>query len=283
MKASNVPRLILYSILLVLCMLIFVKNIVSEELQRTDVRNAIHFTSTEPLSGITVAVSSHQVLLQQKSAGEDAITVELRGSWSHSQKEAIHCAVQNGELTVSATKHAPVHVIGIGLSKKAIVISVPPALLVPSASLDVHLSSGDFEAQNIQAHAIQLSLKSGSARLTHCTSDTVLATLSSGSLSLSGAFGSIDAQESSGSMHIINERAFEKDSSFRTASGSITLCLAQESAFCLRYQVASGSVKNAFTGSTFYKGSGEETVGTGGPVLAIAVSSGSAVVKKCAQ
>ena len=110
------------------------------------------------------------------------------------------------------------------------------------SKLNISNVSGSIKLSNIVCKSSNLECVSGSVKVENCSIDSVEIATVSGSIKAEGYFDELDADAVSGSIKVLNQKDFTKDSSFSTISGAITIDLPSDTNAKIDCSSTSGSV-----------------------------------------
>ena len=194
----------------------------------------------------------------------DGDSIEFFEDYQGDEKYRLRYSVENGTLHIQVCQSGTV----LNIPKKALTLSLPDELYqelklsVGSAKLtisdvradDLELDSisGDIELARVEASELKIDTTSGSVCGQSLTASELELDSVSGDAELEGAFDSVDANTTSGSVTLTSSslpRKIDAD----TVTGDVTLTLPKDSAFRYEFDTISGKLKSslpdAVTGS----------------------------------
>ncbi len=182
------------------------------------------------------------------------ITVELYGTWSKKLEPEV--SYTNNTLTIKQKQKN-----GVNLHKRSVVVKLPSEKVTQNtitkienvsgsvqlfdfemSKLNISNVSGSIKLSNIVCKSSNLECVSGSVKVENCSIDSVEIATVSGSIKAEGYFDELDADAVSGSIKVLNQKDFTKDSSFSTISGAITIDLPSDANAIIDCSSTSGSV-----------------------------------------
>ena len=204
------------------------------------------------IEDIQISLVAEKLTVQPVNTNE--ITVELYGTWSKKLKPEV--SYTNNTLTIKQKQKN-----GVNLHKRSVVVKLPSEKVtqntitkIENVSGSVQLSdfemsklnisnvSGSIILSNIVCKSSNLECVSGSVKVENCSIDSVEIATISGSIKAEGYFDELDADAVSGSIKVLNQKDFTKDSSFSTISGAITIDLPSDANAIIDCSSTSGSV-----------------------------------------
>ena len=204
------------------------------------------------IEDIQISLVAEKLTVQPVNTNE--ITVELYGTWSKKLEPEV--SYTNNTLTIKQKQKN-----GVNLHKRSVVVKLPSEKVtqntitkIENVSGSVQLSdfemsklnisnvSGSIKLSNIVCKSSNLECVSGSVKVENCSIDSVEIATVSGSIKAEGYFDELDADAVSGSIKVLNQKDFTKDSSFSTISGAITIDLPSDANAIIDCSSTSGSV-----------------------------------------
>lgn len=204
------------------------------------------------IDDIQISLVAEKLTVQPVNTNE--ITVELYGTWSKKLEPEV--SYTNNTLTIKQKQKN-----GVNLHKRSVVVKLPSEKItqntitkIENVSGSVQLSdfemsklnisnvSGSIKLSNIVCKSSNLECVSGSVKVENCSIDSVEIATVSGSIKAEGYFDELDADAVSGSIKVLNQKDFTKDSSFSTISGAITIDLPSDTNAKIDCSSTSGSV-----------------------------------------
>lgn len=204
------------------------------------------------IDDIQISLVAEKLSIQPVNSNE--ITVELYGTWSKKLEPEV--LYTNNTLTIKQKQKN-----GVNLHKRSVVVKLPSEKItqntitkIENVSGSVQLSdfemsklnisnvSGSIKLNNIVCKSSNLECVSGSVKVENCSIDSVEIATVSGSIKAEGYFDELDADAVSGSIKVLNQKDFTKDSSFSTISGAITIDLPSDTNAIIDCSSTSGSV-----------------------------------------
>lgn len=146
-------------------------------------------------------------------------------------------------------------------------------------SLHAKNISGSIKVYESNVENFNAKNTSGSIKVYDSTIDTASADSVSGSVSLDGSFGDFSVENVSGSITVNSKSMFQKDSSAKSVSGSVSITIPENDGFGFEYKTASGNIKSSFSEEKLSK-SGLSVYKDGGNTLNVKTTSGSIDIKK---
>lgn len=204
------------------------------------------------IEDIQISLVAEKLTVQPVNTNE--ITVELYGTWSKKLEPEV--SYTNNTLIIKQKQKN-----GINLHKRSVVVKLPSEKVtqntiakIENVSSSIQLSdfemsklnisnvSGSIKLSNIVCKSSNLECVSGSVKVENCSIDSVEIATVSGSIKAEGYFDELDADAVSGSIKVLNQKDFTKDSSFSTISGAITIDLPSDTNAIIDCSSTSGSV-----------------------------------------
>lgn len=204
------------------------------------------------IEDIQISLVAEKLTVQPVNTNE--ITVELYGTWSKKLEPEV--SYTNNTLTIKQKQKN-----GVNLHKRSVVVKLPSEKItqntitkIENVSGSIQLSdfemsklnisnvSGSIKLSNIVCKSSNLECVSGSVKVENCSIDSVEIATVSGSIKAEGYFDELDADAVSGSIKVLNQKDFTKDSSFSTISGGITIDLPSDTNAKIDCSSTSGSV-----------------------------------------
>lgn len=183
-------------------------------------------------------------------------SIEFSEDYQGEEKYRLRYSVENGTLYIQVCQSGTV----LNIPKKALTLSLPDALYqelklsVGSAKLtlsdvradDLELDSisGDIELARVEASELKIDTTSGSIRGQSLTVSELELDSVSGNAELEGAFDSVDANTTSGSVTLTSS-SLPREIDADTVSGDVTLTLPKDSAFRYEFDTISGRLKSS--------------------------------------
>ena len=204
------------------------------------------------IEDIQISLVAEKLTVQPVNTNE--ITVELYGTWSKKLEPEV--SYTNNTLIIKQKQKN-----GVNLHKRSVVVKLPSEKVtqntiakIENVSGSIQLSdfemsklnisnvSGSIKLSNIVCKSSNLECVSGSVKVENCSIDSVEIATVSGSIKAEGYFDELDADAVSGSIKVLNQKDFTKDSSFSTISGAITIDLPSDANAIIDCSSTSGSV-----------------------------------------
>lgn len=165
-----------------------------------------------------------------------------------------------------------IHTKGNTGSRK-VVVKVPDSIASRSFDADINTVSGSIHTTDIAFGTFDADTTSGSIHVDG-TIDTLKANTVSGSIHVNGICENLSCDSVSGNIHITSDKPLTGKNHADTVSGSIHITIPEESGFEFEWNTLSGSVNN-----DFYRGkcgkSGSQIVGDGNTKIKTESVSGS--------
>ena len=222
-----------------------------QSLEEDDIYNTYSFNANK-IEDIQIALVAEKLSIQPVNSNE--ITVELYGTWS--KKFEPEVSYTNNTLIIKQKQKN-----GVNLHKRSVVVKLPAEKItqntitkIENVSGSVQLSdfemsklnisnvSGSIKLSNIVCKSSKLECVSGSVKIENCSIEDLEIATVSGSIKSEGYFDELDADAVSGSIKVLNQKDFTKDSSFSTISGAITIDLPSDTNAKIDCSSTSGSV-----------------------------------------
>ena len=222
-----------------------------QSLEEDGIYNTYSFNANK-IDDIQISLVAEKLTVQPVNTNE--ITVELYGTWSKKLEPEV--SYTNNTLTIKQKQKN-----GINLHKRSVVVKLPSEKVtqntiakIENVSSSIQLSdfemsklnisnvSGSIKLSNIVCKSSNLECVSGSVKVENCSIDSVEIATVSGSIKAEGYFDELDADAVSGSIKVLNQKDFTKDSSFSTISGAITIDLPSDTNAIIDCSSTSGSV-----------------------------------------
>lgn len=204
------------------------------------------------IEDIQISLVAEKLTVQPVNTNE--ITVELYGTWSKKLEPEV--SYTNNTLTIKQKQKN-----GVNLHKRSVVVKLPSEKVTQNtiakienvsgsvqlldfemSKLNISNVSGSIKLNNIVCKSSNLECVSGSVKVENCSIDSVEIATVSGSIKAEGYFDELDADAVSGSIKVLNQKDFTKDSSFSTISGAITIDLPSDTNAKIDCSSTSGSV-----------------------------------------
>lgn len=222
-----------------------------QSLEEDGIYNTYSFNANK-IEDIQISLVAEKLTVQPVNTNE--ITVELYGTWSKKLEPEV--SYTNNTLTIKQKQKN-----GVNLHKRSVVVKLPSEKItqntitkIENVSGSIQLSdfemsklnisnvSGSIKLSNIVCKSSNLECVSGSVKVENCSIDSVEIATVSGSIKAEGYFDELDADAVSGSIKVLNQKDFTKDSSFSTISGAITIDLPSDTNAIIDCSSTSGSV-----------------------------------------
>ena len=222
-----------------------------KSLEEDEIYNTYSFNANK-IEDIQIALVAEKLSIQPVNSNE--ITVELYGTWS--KKFEPEVSYTNNTLIIKQKQKN-----GVNLHKRSVVVKLPAEKItqntitkIENVSGSVQLSdfemsklnisnvSGSIKLNNIVCRSSNLECVSGSVKIENCSIEDLEIATVSGSIKSEGYFDELDADAVSGSIKVLNQKDFTKDSSFSTISGAITIDLPSDTNAKIDCSSTSGSV-----------------------------------------
>lgn len=230
-----------------------------ENMQLPDSSEPVRISVSE-ISRIEVDWLSGSVTVQRA----DGDSIEFSEDYQGEEKYRLRYSVENGVLHIQVCQSGTI----LNIPEKALTLSLPNELYqelklsvgsakltlsdVRANELELDSISGGMELDRIEASELQIDTTSGSVRARSLTVSELEVSSISGDAELEGAFDSVDAEMTSGSVSL-TAAALPHEIDVSTISGNITLTLPRDSAFLYEFDTLSGrltnSLPNAASGS----------------------------------
>lgn len=229
----------------------FEDNSVSELLDEDEIYNVYSFNANK-IDDVEISLVAEKLIIQPANSNE--ITVELYGTWN--KKNEPEVSYTNNTLIIKQKQKN-----GVNLHKRSVVVKLPAEKItqntitkIENVSGSVQLSdfemsklnisnvSGSIKLSNIVCKSSNLECVSGSVKIENCSIEDLEIATVSGSIKSEGYFDELDADSVSGSIKVLNQKDFTKDSSFSTISGAITIDLPSDTNAKIDCSSTSGSV-----------------------------------------
>lgn len=222
-----------------------------QSLEEDEIYNTYSFNANK-IEDIQIALVAEKLSIQPVNSNE--ITVELYGTWS--KKFEPEVLYTNNTLIIKQKQKN-----GVNWHKRSVVVKLPAEKItqntitkIENVSGSVQLSdfemsklnisnvSGSIKLNNIVCKSSNLECVSGSVKIENCSIEDLEIATVSGSIKSEGYFDELDADAVSGSIKVLNQKDFTKDSSFSTISGAITIDLPSDTNAKIDCSSTSGSV-----------------------------------------
>ena len=222
-----------------------------QSLEEDEIYNTYSFNANK-IEDIQIALVAEKLSIQPVNSNE--ITVELYGTWSKKLEPEV--SYTNNTLIIKQKQKN-----GVNLHKRSVVVKLPAEKItqntitkIENVSGSVQLSdfemsklnisnvSGSIKLSNIVCKSSNLECVSGSVKIENCSIEDLEIATVSGSIKSEGYFDELDADAVSGSIKVLNQKDFTKDSSFSTISGAITIDLPSDTNAKIDCSSTSGSV-----------------------------------------
>lgn len=222
-----------------------------KSLEEDEIYNTYSFNANK-IEDIQIALVAEKLSIQPVNSNE--ITVELYGTWS--KKFEPEVSYTNNTLIIKQKQKN-----GVNLHKRSVVVKLPAEKItlntitkIENVSGSVQLSdfemsklnisnvSGSIKLSNIVCKSSNLECVSGSVKIENCSIEDLEIATVSGSIKSEGYFDELNADAVSGSIKVLNQKDFTKDSSFSTISGAITIDLPSDTNAKIDCSSTSGSV-----------------------------------------
>ena len=222
-----------------------------QSLEEDEIYNTYSFYANK-IEDIQIALVAEKLSIQPVNSNE--ITVELYGTWS--KKFEPEVSYTNNTLIIKQKQKN-----GVNLHKRSVVVKLPAEKItqntitkIENVSGSVQLSdfemsklnisnvSGSIKLSNIVCKSSNLECVSGSVKIENCSIEDLEIATVSGSIKSEGYFDELNADAVSGSIKVLNQKDFTKDSSFSTISGAITIDLPSDANAIIDCSSTSGSV-----------------------------------------
>lgn len=222
-----------------------------QSLEEDEIYNTYSFNANK-IEDIQIALVAEKLSIQPVNSNE--ITVELCGTWS--KKFEPEVSYTNNTLIIKQKQKN-----GVNLHKRSVVVKLPAEKItqntitkIENVSGSVQLSdfemskinisnvSGSIKLNNIVCRSSNLECVSGSVKIENCSIEDLEIATVSGSIKSEGYFDELNADAVSGSIKVLNQKDFTKDSSFSTISGAITIDLPSDTNAKIDCSSTSGSV-----------------------------------------
>lgn len=222
-----------------------------QSLEEDEIYNTYSFYANK-IEDIQIALVAEKLSIQPVNSNE--ITVELYGTWS--KKFEPEVSYTNNTLIIKQKQKN-----GVNLHKRSVVVKLPAEKItqntitkIENVSGSVQLSdfemsklnisnvSGSIKLSNIVCKSSNLECVSGSVKIENCSIEDLEIATVSGSIKSEGYFDELNADAVSGSIKVLNQKDFTKDSSFSTISGAITIDLPSDTNAKIDCSSTSGSV-----------------------------------------
>lgn len=222
-----------------------------KSLEEDEIYNTYSFNANK-IEDIQIALVAEKLSIQPVNSNE--ITVELYGTWS--KKFEPEVSYTNNTLIIKQKQKN-----GVNFHKRSVVVKLPAEKItqntitkIENVSGSVQLSdfemsklnisnvSGSIKLSNIVCKSSNLECVSGSVKIENCSIEDLEIATVSGSIKSEGYFDELDADAVSGSIKVLNQKDFTKDSSFSTISGAITIDLPSDTNAKIDCSSTSGSV-----------------------------------------
>lgn len=194
----------------------------------------------------------------------DGDSIEFSEDYQGEEKYRLRYSVENAVLHIQVCQSGTI----LNIPEKALTLSLPDALYqelklsvgsakltlsdVRANELELDSISGGMELDRIEASELQIDTTSGSVRARSLTVSELEVSSISGDAELEGAFDSVDAEMTSGSVSL-TAAPLPHEIDVSTISGNVTLTLPKDSAFLYEFDTLSGrltnSLPNAASGS----------------------------------
>ena len=222
-----------------------------QSLEEDEIYDTYSFNANK-IEDIQIALVAEKLSIQPVNSNE--ITVELYGPWSKKLEPEV--SYTNNTLIIKQKQKN-----GVNLHKRSVVVKLPAEKItqntitkIENVSGSVQLSdfemskinisnvSGSIKLSNIVCKSSNLECVSGSVKIENCSIEDLEIATVSGSIKSEGYFDELDADAVSGSIKVLNQKDFTKDSSFSTISGAITIDLPSDTNAKIDCSSTSGSV-----------------------------------------
>lgn len=222
-----------------------------QSLEEDEISNTYSFNANK-IEDIQIALVAEKLSIQPVNSNE--ITVELYGTWSKKLEPEV--SYTNNTLIIKQKQKN-----GVNLHKRSVVVKLPTEKItqniitkIENVSGSVQLSdfemsklnisnvSGSIKLSNIVCKSSNLECVSGSVKIENCSIEDLEIATVSGSIKSEGYFDELNADAVSGSIKVLNQKDFTKDSSFSTISGAITIDLPSDTNAKIDCSSTSGSV-----------------------------------------
>lgn len=222
-----------------------------KSLEEDEIYNTYSFNANK-IEDIQIALVAEKLSIQPVNSNE--ITVELYGTWSKRLEPEV--SYTNNTLVIKQKQKN-----GVNLHKRSVVVKLPAEKItqntitkIENVSGSVQLSdfemsklnisnvSGSIKLSNIVCKSSNLECVSGSVKIENCSIEDLEIATVSGSIKSEGYFDELNADAVSGSIKVLNQKDFTKDSSFSTISGAITIDLPSDTNAKIDCSSTSGSV-----------------------------------------
>lgn len=206
----------------------------------------------------TVSVEWHAGQVRITPSADGQVRAIERSGYDINEME---CDVVGGRLTVRQRTGWGFFFLGFGPRRSDLQLTLPQKQY---KELLLSITSGDAAAEGITADSIELRLTSGDMHVTNLTADslrakgtsgrlqgsglqarTLTAELTSGRIELSGAFGAIDGQVTSGHTEIVTSEVPTK-LTYGLTSGKAVVRMPDNDGFTLQLKKTSGSFHSDF-------------------------------------
>lgn len=222
-----------------------------QSLEEDEIYNTYSFNANK-IEDIQIALVAEKLSIQPVNSNE--ITVELCGTWSKKLEPEV--SYTNNTLIIKQKQKN-----GVNWHKRSVVVKLPAEKItqntitkIENVSGSVQLSdfemsklnisnvSGSIKLSNIVCKSSNLECVSGSVKIENCSIEDLEIATVSGSTKSEGYFDELNADAVSGSIKVLNQKDFTKDSSFSTISGAITIDLPSDTNAKIDCSSTSGSV-----------------------------------------
>ena len=222
-----------------------------KSLEEDEIYNTYSFNANK-IEDIQIALVAEKLSIQPVNSNE--ITVELYGTWNKKLEPEV--SYTNNTLIIKQKQKN-----GVNLHKRSVVVKLPAEKItqntitkIENVSGSVQLSdfemsklnisnvSGSIKLSNIVCKSSNLECVSGSVKIENCSIEDLEIATVSGSIKSEGYFDELNADAVSGSIKVLNQKDFTKDSSFSTISGAITIDLPSDTNAKIDCSSTSGSV-----------------------------------------
>ena len=222
-----------------------------KSLEEDEIYNTYSFNANK-IEDIQIALVAEKLSIQPVNSNE--ITVELYGTWSKKLEPEV--SYTNNTLIIKQKQKN-----GVNLHKRSVVVKFPAEKITLNTITKIENVSGsvqlsDFEMSKLNISNVSESIKlsnivckssnlecvSGSVKIENCSIEDLEIATVSGSIKSEGYFDELDADAVSGSIKVLNQKDFTKDSSFSTISGAITIDLPSDTNAKIDCSSTSGSV-----------------------------------------
>lgn len=166
---------------------------------------------------------------------DDTISLSETCSTDLDEKQNLRYLIKNGTLYI---KYCAPMALAKTLDKK-LIITLPQSLASSLKDISVDCTSADLNIQTLTAESLTLDSTSGKIETTNTTLTQVKVDSTSGNADLSGSFGKVDFDSTSGDLtvkSITNLSSLSAD----CTSGNITLNLPEDNGFTSSYDTISG-------------------------------------------